>query len=106
MLDKAPASPGLSCPPCSDFSQTSLSQAKSGQRYHITSIGDCRFSCQQILATGLAPDCVIEVVRSGGRRPRLVACGMIRAAIGIELADAIRLRPCGPNCGCSAERNS
>ncbi len=77
-----------------------LALAEPGGTYHVTSLGETRCARLEVLAAGLAPETVINVLRSGGTRPRIVACGEIRAAIGADLASGIQLRRCGCGCGC------
>ncbi|MES0882533.1 ferrous iron transport protein A [Roseibium sp. SCP14] len=83
-----------------------LATAKAGSRYHVTSLGKTRTARLEVLTAGLAPDAVIDVLRSSGTRPRIVACGEIRAAIGEDLARGVKLLQCGCGCGCNNERDN
>lgn len=77
-----------------------LARAEPGRPYHITSLGPSRLARLELLSAGLAPDAIVSLLRGDGCRPRIVACGEIRAAIGIDLASGIQLKPCGCGCGC------
>ncbi|MHA7774622.1 FeoA domain-containing protein [Roseibium sp. M-1] len=77
-----------------------LAAAVPGRAYHVTSLGTSRQSQLELLSTGLAPDTVLQLLRGAGQRPRIVAYGENRAAIGADLACDVCLQPCGTNCGC------
>jgi Fe2+ transport system protein FeoA len=77
-----------------------LAVAKPGMRYHITSLGASRHAKLELLSAGLAPDTVLDLLRGKGSRPRIVASGEIRVAIGADLAAGMVLKPCGCGCGC------
>ncbi|MGC9370155.1 MAG: FeoA domain-containing protein [Paracoccaceae bacterium] len=77
-----------------------LSRAAPGHRYHLASLGETRADRLELMAAGLSLESAIQVLAGGGKRPRVVACGEIRAAIGHDLAERIQLRRCGCGCGC------
>ncbi|WP_417711240.1 FeoA domain-containing protein [Roseibium aggregatum] len=79
-----------------------LAHAEPGKAYHVVCLGETRHARMELLAAGLAPDTVINLLRGNGSRPRIVACGDIRAAIGADLALAVHLSPCGCGCGCDS----
>lgn len=77
-----------------------LSHALQGQPYHLASLGISQSDRLEMMAAGLSLGSVIEVLSGEGRRPRVVACGNIRAAIGHDLAQRVALRRCDPGCRC------
>ncbi|WP_428686736.1 FeoA domain-containing protein [Roseibium sp.] len=83
-----------------------LAHAEPGGSYHVTSLGETRHARLEVLSTGLAPEAVINLLRGKGNRPRIVACGEIRAAIGVDLASGVRLRPCSCGCGCDTRQEN
>ncbi len=87
-------------------SSLTLAHAEPGGSYHITSLGETRHARLEVLSAGLAPEAVINLLRGSGNRPRIVACGEVRAAIGVDLASGVRLRPCGCGCGCDARQET
>lgn len=74
--------------------------AECGQRYHLSDLGKTRSDRLEMLAAGLSEGSVIQIISGEGRRPRVVACGEIRAAIGHDLAERVGIRRCGCGCGC------
>ena len=83
-----------------DISALALSSALPGERYHLETLGQTRDDRLEMMAAGLSQQSVIEVLAGAGTRPRVVACGEIRAAIGHDLATRVNLRRCGRDCGC------
>ena len=81
-------------PTASGADVLTLAHAVPGKAYHVVCLGETRHSRMELLAAGLAPDTVINLLRGNGLRPRIVACGDIRAAIGADLALSVRLSPC------------
>jgi hypothetical protein len=81
-----------------------LAHAVPGKAYQVVCLGETRHSRMELLAAGLAPDTVIILLRGNGSRPRIVACGDIRAAIGVDLALSVHLSPCDCGCGCDSNR--
>ncbi|WP_269586050.1 ferrous iron transport protein A [Roseibium sp. Sym1] len=77
-----------------------LAAAEPGRPYHVASLGETRHATLDLLSAGLAPDIVVRLLRGEGSRPRIVACGEIRTAIGADLAAGVVLKPCGCGCGC------
>ena len=77
-----------------------LASAVPGRSYHVAALGKSWHRRLELLSTGLAPDIVLELLQGEGNRPRVVACGDIRAAIGADLAADVCLKPCGADCGC------
>ncbi|MCK7611123.1 FeoA domain-containing protein [Roseibium sediminicola] len=80
-----------------------LASAVPARTYHVMSLGETRMAQLELLSAGLAPGAVVNLLRGEGGRPRIVACGGIRAAIDADLATSIRLAPCGSDCGCAHE---
>ncbi len=92
-------------PPTADGADVlTLAHAVPGKAYHVVCLGETRHSRMELLAAGLAPDTVINLLRGNGLRPRIVACGDIRAAIGVDLALSVHLSPCDCGCGCDSNR--
>ena len=77
-----------------------LASAEPGKAYHVSALGTSWHTRLELLSTGLAPDIVLRLLQGEGNRPRVVACGDIRAAIGADLAADVCLKPCGADCGC------
>lgn len=77
-----------------------LADAPVGCRFHLASLGESRADRLELMAAGLSLDSAVEVLEGCGRRPRVVACGQVRAAIGHDLAGRVCLRRCGPHCSC------
>ncbi|GAB2187888.1 FeoA family protein [Roseibium sp. LAB1] len=94
----------VSPPPAEGAALLTLAHAEPGKTYHVVCLGETRHSRMELLAAGLAPDTVINLLRGCGARPRIVACGDIRAAIGADLAMSVHLSPCGCGCGCNGDR--